>query len=147
MQRKDLKEVYRLQHSLINNFGCCALAIRKVVTNKGGKTPGVDEVVWKDPSEYFQAAKDLKKIVQKPDEYRAKPLLRVMIPKGDKGDMCPLGIPTVMDRAVQAIYHFAVDPAVEVTSDRFSFGFRKHRSTHDAIIAIRSCLDKDKHPR
>jgi len=60
--------------------------------------------------------------------------------------MRPLGIPTLIDRAVQAVYHLAVDPVVEVMSDGNSFGFRKHRSTHDAITAIRSLMDKKHHP-
>jgi RNA-directed DNA polymerase len=60
--------------------------------------------------------------------------------------MRPLGIPTMLDRAVQAIYCFALDPVVETKSDPNSFGFRKGRSTHDAITAIRSLLDKKTHP-
>ena len=60
--------------------------------------------------------------------------------------MRPLGIPTVFDRAVQALYQLGVDPVVEAKSDPNSFGFRKNRSTHDAITAIRSLLDKSTHP-
>lgn len=61
--------------------------------------------------------------------------------------MRPLGIPTLTDRTVQALYHLAVDPVVETKSDPNSFGFRKGRSTHDAITAIRSHMDKKYHPR
>jgi RNA-directed DNA polymerase len=53
----------------------------------------------------------------------------------------------MIDRAVQAIYHFGVDPAVEAKSDTNSFGFRKFRSTHDAITALRSLTDKKNHPQ
>jgi len=59
----------------------------------------------------------------------------------------PLGIPTMIDRAVQALYHLGVDPVVETQSDPNSFGFRKNRSTQDAITAIRSLLDKKTHPQ
>jgi len=52
----------------------------------------------------------------------------------------------MIDRAVQAVYHLAVDPAVETKSDPNSYGFRKFRSTLDAITAIRSLLDKANHP-
>lgn len=69
-----------------------------------------------------------------------------MIPKGNTGEMRPLGIPTIIDRAVQAVYHLGVDPAVEVESDSNSYGFRKNRSTQDAIIALRSHMDKKAHP-
>ena len=60
--------------------------------------------------------------------------------------MRPLGIPTMFDRTVQALYHLGVEPVVETRSDPNSFGFRKNRSTHDAITAIRSHLDKNTHP-
>jgi len=71
----------------------------------------------------------------------------VFIPKGNTGEMRPLGIPTLIDRTVQAIYHLGIDPVVEAQSDPNSFGFRKQRSTHDAITALRSLLDKETHPR
>lgn len=71
---------------------------------------------------------------------------RVYIPKPNSKEMRPLGIPTMIDRALQALYVLGLDPAVETVSDRNSFGFRKNRSTHDAITAIRSLLDKNNHP-
>lgn len=61
--------------------------------------------------------------------------------------MRPLGIPTMIDRAVQAMYQLGLDPAVEAKSDLNSFGFRKNRSTHDAVTAIRNHLDKKTHPK
>jgi len=47
--------------------------------------------------------------------------------------MRPLGIPTMTDRAMQAIYLQALDPVAETTADRNSYGFRKERSCADAI--------------
>lgn len=52
----------------------------------------------------------------------------------------------MIDRAMQALYHLGVDPSVEAVSDPNSYGFRKNRSTHDAITMIRSHLDKSYHP-
>jgi RNA-directed DNA polymerase len=66
----------------------------------------------------FAATKD-------PTKYKASPLKRVLIPKSNSIEKRPLGIPTIQDRAVQAVYHLAVDPVVETRSDRNSYGFRK----------------------
>jgi RNA-directed DNA polymerase len=57
----------------------------------------------------------------------------VRIPKkGKRGETRPLGIPTMHDRAMQALYALALDPVAETTADRHSFGFRKGRSAQDA---------------
>lgn len=144
---KDFKRIYNLQWKLLNTFEARALAIRKVVINKGGKTCGVDGVIWKGPKEFYKAIISLSEILSNINDYKAQPVLRVYIPKGNTGQMRPLGIPTMMDRAIQAIYHFCVDPVVETQSDPNSYGFRKGRSTQDAITAVRSLLDKKTHPR
>ena len=60
--------------------------------------------------------------------------------------MRPLGIPTMIDRAVQAVFHLAVDPVIETRSEPNSYGFRKRRSTHDAVTALRCHLDKPYSP-
>jgi RNA-directed DNA polymerase len=145
-QRGDNREIYKLQWDIIQSFSGRALAVRKVVTNSGGKTAGVDKVIWRRTDEYYKAIVELLEIVKNSEKYNAKPLRRVWIPKGN-GEKRPLGIPTLIDRAVQAVYALALDPVVETNSDPNSFGFRKCRSTHDAITAIRSIMDKKTHPR
>lgn len=145
--KENMKEVYNLQWKLLNTFGAKALAIKRVITKKGKRTAGTDGVVWNNPKEYWNAIQILTEIVRKPSEYRAQPLIRVWIPKANSKELRPLSIPTMIDRAVQAIYHLGVDPAVEARSDPNSFGFRKFRSTQDAITAIRSRIDKKTHPQ
>lgn len=148
IMKKDLKEVYRLQQILIASFEGQALAVRKVVTNKGGKTAGTDGSVWTSPQEHWNAIESLAKLVRDNRNFKADPVRRVYIPKANNPkEKRPLGIPTMIDRALQALYHLGVDPAVEAVSDPNSYGFRKCRSTQDAITSIRSKLDKETHPR
>lgn len=143
--KKEL--VLELQRNLVTSFEGRALAVRKVVTNNGNKTPGIDGVIWDTGEKRMSAIALLSKIVQKPSEYRASPVKRVWIPKENSTEKRPLGIPTMIDRATQALYHMAIDPIVEEESDKHSYGFRKYRSTHDAILRIRTLLDKSYSPK
>lgn len=54
------------------------------------------------------------------------------IPKSN-GKLRSLGIPTMKDRAMQALYLLALDPVAETTADRNSYVFRPHRSCANAI--------------
>lgn len=145
--KNDMSLVYKLQIQLITSFAGRALAIRNIVTNTGGKTSGVDNIIWETPADRFNAIKLLWEIVNKPKLYVASPLKRVMIPKNNSNEKRTLSIPTMKDRAIQALYYLAVDPVVETRSDNYSYGFRKGRSQHDAIAYIRSWLVKPYSPK
>lgn len=144
--KHEYKEVYDLQRKLVTSFEGRALAVRNVSTSSGAKTPGIDNITWKSPADRMNAIIELGEITKNPKSYKASPLKRVMIPKTNSKELRPLGIPTIGDRAVQAVYQLAVDPVVETKSDTNSYGFRKGRSQHDAIAYIRSWLDKNYSP-
>src|SRR6266404_2450967 len=96
------------------------LAVRRVTENNGKATPGVDQEIWDTPEKKTQAVHALKR-----RGYRSRPLRRVYIPKSDGKTMRPLGIPTMKDRAQQALYLLALAPVVETTADKNSYGFRQ----------------------
>jgi len=124
----DKNKVRRLQYLLTHTFYAKALAVRKVTTNKGKYTSGVDRKLWSSSASKMRAVYSLSD-----KQYRSKPLRRVYIAKkGQKNKKRPLGIPTMYDRAMQTLYAFALAPVAESTGDRVSFGFRQGRSAKDA---------------
>ena len=118
--------VKALQWMLTHSFYAKALAVKRVTSNKGSDTAGVDCVKWSTPNAKFQAVSELKR-----RGYTPQPLRRVHIKKSN-GKLRPLGIPTMKDRAMQALYLLALEPVAETTADSNSYGFRKGRSTADA---------------
>ncbi|MGN0456861.1 MAG: reverse transcriptase domain-containing protein [Acutalibacteraceae bacterium] len=140
-QAGETDKVKFLQHKLIHSFYAKALAVKIVSTNRGKKTPGVDNVIWKTPEDKFQAIFDLNR-----RGYKPKPLRRVYIPKFYNGKR-PLSIPTMHDRAMQTLYKFALEPIAEVTGDYHSYAYRPNRSAKDAIIHCANVLYDTSHPQ
>lgn len=134
-QEGDWRRVKALQRSLTRSFSARALAVRRVTENRGAKTAGVDREHWDKPALKREAVSRLKQ----QRGYRPKPLRRVYIPKSN-GRERPLGIPTMLDRAMQALHLLGLEPVVETTSDPNSYGFRKSRSTADAMSQIFNCM-------
>lgn len=116
-----------LQRLLVRSFGAKAIAVKRVTENRGKRTAGVDGELWDTPKAKWEA---VTKLCSK--GYKPLPLRRVYIQK-NSGKLRPLGIPTMRDRAMQALYLLALEPVSEVTADSHSYGFRPERSTADAI--------------
>jgi len=116
-----------LMFLLTKSFYAKLLAVFRVTKNKGGKTPGVDRIVWCHPIDKLKAALNLKT-----RGYQTKPLRRIYIPKKN-GKKRPLSIPVMHDRAMETLYKMALEPMAEVLADGNSFGFRARRSCSDAI--------------
>ena len=121
------RAVRRLQRLLTRSFSAKCLAVLRVTENRGRKTPGVDGVIWNTPEAKTDAVSALGK-----RDYRPQPLRRIYIPKSN-GKKRPLSIPVMADRACQALHRLGLDPIAETTADPNSYGFRKERSTADAI--------------
>jgi len=135
-KEKKWSDVSRLTRLLTRSYYARLLAVRQVTSSKGKTTPGIDSTVWLTPAEKMRGALNLTT-----RRYRAQPLVRTYIPKKN-GKLRPLSIPTIRDRAMQALFNMALAPIEYVTGDRSSFGFRKGRSQHDACQQIRICLSK-----
>jgi len=119
--------VKALQRLLTHSYSGRILAVRRVTENRGKRTAGVDGESWETPAQKGKAVERLRQ-----RGYRAQPLRRVYIPKRN-GKLRPLGIPTLHDRAMQALYLLALEPVAETQADPNSYGFRRERSTADAI--------------
>jgi len=108
------------------------ISVRQVTQiNKGRKTAGVDDVVATTPDERTELIEDL----LQDQTWKTQPAKRVYIPKPD-GRQRPLGIPTIADRARQAMVKNALEPEWEARFEPCSYGFRPGRSCHDAIGRI-----------
>ena len=134
-RRGDVKQVRKIQKTLMRSWSNKVLSIRRVTQdNRGKKTAGVDGVKVLSPKARLKLVGQLK-ITGK-----SKPTRRVWIPKPGKDEKRPLGIPTMKDRALQALLKHALEPEWEAQFEPNSYGFRPGRSCQDAIKQIKNAI-------
>lgn len=139
-KEKRYAKVKALQRILTTSFAAKALAVKRVTSNKGKRTAWVDQIKWTTQAHKLEAVASLRR-----RGYKPLPLKRVYIAKSN-GKKRPLGIPTMKDRAMQALYLMALEPVTETVADPNSYGFRRHRSTADAIEAIHTLYTAGPNP-
>ena len=134
-RRGDVKQTRKLQKTLMNSWSNKVLSVRKVTQdNRGRKTAGVDGVKSLSPEARVRLAGQLKLTG------KSKPTRRVWIPKPGKDEKRPLGIPTIYDRALQALLKNALEPEWEALFEANSYGFRPGRSCQDAVKQIKMAI-------
>jgi RNA-directed DNA polymerase len=136
VKEKRWNKVKALQYLLTRSLYAKLLAVKRVTSNKGKNTPGVDGVLWRGARAKWRALWSLRR-----RGYKPHPLRRIDILKKN-GKNRPLSIPTMYDRAMQALYKLALAPVAETTADRNSYGFREGRGCADAIAAAFNALSK-----
>ena len=129
-------KVQALQRLLTRSRSGKLLAVKRVTENEGKRTAGIDGQIWQTPTSKMKASQALTH-----RGYQPLPLRRVYIPKSN-GKRRPLGIPTMRDRAMQALWLLALNPVAETTADKNSYGFRPRRSTADAMEQCFNALAK-----
>ena len=134
--QKKWNKVKSLQWILTHSFFAKLLAVRRVTSRKGARTPGVDGVICNTPARKMRAALSLNR-----RGYKALPLRRILIPKRNL-QLRPLGIPCLVDRCMQALHLLCLEPISETQADVNSYGFRPYRACRDAITQCFYALAK-----
>jgi RNA-directed DNA polymerase len=127
IQEGRWNKVKALVYLLTHSYSGRAVAILRVISNSGATTPGVDGEIWNTPDAKSEAFTTLRR-----HGYQPQPLRRVYIPKSN-GKKRLLGIPTMRDRAMQALYLLGLDPIAETLADKHSYGFQLERCCADAL--------------
>lgn len=131
-QANDWKRVSSLQKLMLRSYANRLTSVRRVTqVNQGKRTPGVDKVLVKTPAGRGRLAD----VLATYQPWKAQPTRRVYIPKAN-GKLRPLGIPTLIDRSIQAMVKNALEPSWEARFEGSSYGFRPGRSTHDTVAKI-----------
>lgn len=131
-RQQNWKRVRNLQKLLLKSYSNVLLAVRQVTQiNAGKRTPGIDKLLVKTS----EAKAVLVDVLKQQIPWKPLAAKRVYIPKSN-GKRRPLGIPSLVDRCLQAIVKAALEPFWEAKFEPTSYGFRPGRSAQDAIARI-----------
>ncbi len=137
-QPQDWDKVKELSRLMLKSYSNLLLSIRRVTQeNTGHNTPGIDGKIITRDKERNQLADELCKNAP----WKAAPVRRLYIPKSNH-KLRPLGIPTIANRAMQAVVKNVLEPRFEAEFEAQSYGFRPGRSCHDAIEEIHTALNE-----
>ena len=114
-------------------------AYRRVVKNKGA--PGVDGMTVDRLGDYLKMNWERIREELLEGRYRPGAIRAVEIPKPNGGKR-QLGIPTAVDRLIQQAIHQALEPIFDPDFSPHSYGFRRGRSTHDAVKKARDYVEE-----
>ncbi len=131
------KQLILIRSKLFREYATMLIRVKP-----GSQTPGIDREIYnkEDENSFENLVKYLRDVTYHPNQYKSDPIKRVWIPKPGKSEKRALGIPTIKDRALQALVNLVLLPLVEMTSDPNSYGFRPYRDCKMAIAAVRNQL-------
>jgi RNA-directed DNA polymerase len=112
-------------------------ALRRVQSNRG--RPGIDGMKTEELSEYLKKRWPSIRGELISGSYRPQPVLHRSIDK-EGGGTRELGIPTVLDRFIQQALLQVLQPQIDPSFSKHSYGFRPGRSAHDAVKAARELV-------
>jgi group II intron reverse transcriptase/maturase len=111
------------------------MAWEKVQANRG--SGGVDGQTLEEFSAQLDQQLDRLHGELQEDVYQPRPVRQVQIPKvGKPGEYRKLGIPTIYDRVCQQALLNRLEPIFEPIFDEANFGYRRGRSTQDAMRKV-----------
>lgn len=127
-------EVELLQNALVRSWPARVISVNAV--SKNNSAPGIDGVKWETDEEKIKAAIALNRA-----NYKAQPYRHIEIE--ENGKILPIDIPVAQDKAMQYLWHLALDPVAESTADRRSFFCRRGRSLHDLHAYLERDMEKN----
>ncbi|MHB1463475.1 MAG: group II intron reverse transcriptase/maturase, partial [Armatimonadota bacterium] len=142
--RNDRSKVFSDLFNLVCDTRTLAFAWDRLRRNAGSRTPGIDGVtsrkIERRPDGVAEFLIGIREELRQ-GTYTPQPVRQRLIPKpGKPGKFRPLGIPTLKDRLVQMALKIVLEPIFEADFYPTSYGFRRGRSTHDALAMIQQQL-------